>query len=452
MIIRSTLTVLLVATSTYADLNANAVLNGFDVSNSIIPVSEIRRGGPPRDGIPAIDHPKMISHKVLAEGDESQRVLGISLGGKASAYPLLILTRHEVVNDQIDGIPVAITFCPLCGSGMTFQRKVLGIELTFGVSGLLYQSDVLMYDRQTESLWSQLLAQAISGPLAGTKLEYVATEETTLKSWASRHPNTLVLSQNTGYARSYKRNPYEGYLGRRSLVFPVNNRADDRFHPKEKVLGLLGKDSSWAIPYSELSKQGDPITIELDGQTLTVFYDSDSNSAQVRTISGELYPSITAFYFAWYTFHPNTQIYENLQSRSVGPHSSLNVRSSTIRRHTERTQNANKRRKLMNSAELDVTTNNFEKTIGQGVSLVDFWAPWCGPCRTQGPIVNEVAELLGEKVTIGKLNVDENQEIASRYGVSSIPTLIIFKDGQEAERLIGVRRRDELIEKLESYL
>lgn len=106
----------------------------------------------------------------------------------------------------------------------------------------------------------------------------------------------------------------------------------------------------------------------------------------------------------------------------------------------------------MNSTELKITTDNFEQTIGKGVSLVDFWAPWCGPCRTQGPIVDEVAEILGNRAKIGKLNVDEDQEIASRFGVSSIPTLIIFKDGEEQERFVGVQRRDELIQKLGSYL
>lgn len=106
----------------------------------------------------------------------------------------------------------------------------------------------------------------------------------------------------------------------------------------------------------------------------------------------------------------------------------------------------------MNSTELKITTENFEQTVVKGVSLVGFWAPWCGPCRTQSPIVDEVAQILGNRAKIGKLDVDENQEVASRLGVSSIPTLIIFKDGEEKERLVGVRRKDELIQKIGSHL
>ena len=137
-------------------------LCGFDTSRHSIPVDDIYDGGPGKDGIPAILHPKFISAE---EADQtflkkSDRILGIVQNGQAKAYPIKILNWHEIVNDRIGGASIVVTYCPLCGTGMVFDTKVNGRELTFGVSGLLYQSDMLLYDHQTESLWSQIKSEA----------------------------------------------------------------------------------------------------------------------------------------------------------------------------------------------------------------------------------------------------------------------------------------------------
>ena len=146
-------------------------LSGWDYSKHSIPLKDIQSGGPPKDGIPAIDDPQFVSAAIADRTflKNSDRVLTLVLGGKKKAYPIKILNWHEIVNDKLAGRSVVVTFCPLCGTGMVFSRNIAGREMDFGVSGLLYQSDVLLYDRQTESLWSQIKMQAVTGSMTGTR-------------------------------------------------------------------------------------------------------------------------------------------------------------------------------------------------------------------------------------------------------------------------------------------
>lgn len=147
--------------------------------------------------------------------------------------------------------PVVITYCPLCGSGIAFDAAVKGKVKTFGVSGLLYNSDILLYDRETESLWSQLRYKAVSGPMEGEQLEVLNTTNTTWKAWKSKHPKTLVLSEDTGFNRNYESDPYPGYESSSDIYFAVSEK-DDRFHPKETVIGLEVNGKFKAYPFSEL--------------------------------------------------------------------------------------------------------------------------------------------------------------------------------------------------------
>ena len=144
--------------------------NGFDLSNTTLPREEILHGGPPRDGIPALSDPKLIAAEAASYLEPTSRVVGITLKGKSRAYPIAILNWHEIVNDEIDGQRFAVTYCPLCGTAVTFDATIDGTPTDFGVSGLLYNSDVLLYDRDTESLWSQILGQSVSGERVGTRL------------------------------------------------------------------------------------------------------------------------------------------------------------------------------------------------------------------------------------------------------------------------------------------
>ena len=170
----------------------------FDLTKHSVPLDQIADGGPGKDGIPAILAPRFVSAGEATFLQDTDRVLGLTQGADAKAYPIKILNWHEIVNDVVGGKPVVVTYCPLCGTGIAFDAAILGQRRSFGVSGLLYQSDLLMYDHQTESLWSQIGMHAVAGPLTGEKLTPVFLEHTTWGEWRAAHPATLVLSTKTG--------------------------------------------------------------------------------------------------------------------------------------------------------------------------------------------------------------------------------------------------------------
>jgi hypothetical protein len=230
-----------------------SLLNGFDLQGALVPAEAILPGGPPRDGIPAIDRPRFVdaARSGLAPKD---RVLGLRLGREARAYPVRILNWHEIVNDRVDGRPVAVTYCPLCGSGVAFDARVAGQEASFGVSGLLYNSDVLLYDRGTQWLWSQIMGRAISGPLKGTPLVSLPLMHTSWADWRAREPATRVLSADTGNPRDYSRDPYEGFEAVPRPVFDVQHR-DDRAYIKEWVLGVVVDGQAKAYPFERLARR-----------------------------------------------------------------------------------------------------------------------------------------------------------------------------------------------------
>lgn len=290
-----------------------AEYNGFDVQGALVPVEAIERGGPPRDGIPSIDRPRLVTaaRSGLNAGD---RVLGLSHKGVVRAYPVRILNWHEIVNDRLAGDPVAVTYCPLCGTGMAFDARVGGgaaaRELSFGVSGLLFNSDVLLYDRATSSLWSQLRQQAISGPLKGSMLTAWPLEHTTWEDWHRRFPATEVLSFETGVARDYDRDPYAGYEAVNRLMFQVQHR-DERVAPKEWVLGLSVGKARKAYPFRTLATRVDKTGVledRLGGEVVRIRYDPRHRTARAEDAAGKPLASVLAFWFAWVAFHPQTEL------------------------------------------------------------------------------------------------------------------------------------------------
>src|SRR5206468_3246489 len=166
-----------------------AVQNGFDLSKATVRQDEILPGGPPRDGIPAIDQPRFVKPGEASFLREDDRIVGVKVDNEKRAYPLRILAWHEIVNDQIGDRAIAVTYCPLTGTGIVFDRRVNGRKLTFGVSGLLYQSNLLMYDRETESLWPQVAMKAVSGSQVGAELRWLPSEHTTWRAWREAHPD-----------------------------------------------------------------------------------------------------------------------------------------------------------------------------------------------------------------------------------------------------------------------
>jgi hypothetical protein len=302
------LVLLVIQSMTASTATAGPLKNGFDLTDALVPGNEIHSGGPPRDGIPAIDKPRFVTATAASflKGDE--RVLGIRHNGVSKAYPITILSWHEIVNDRFAGDPVAISYCPLCGTGIAYLAQTGDQALTFGVSGLLYNSDMLLYDRNTGSLWSQIMRQAISGPMKGVKLEAIPLEHTRWSEWQQRHPDTQVLSTDTGYRRDYSSNPYQGYEQSRKLWFPVQAQ-DDRYHPKETVLGVELDGHFKAYPFVELGKTVGDVHDTLAGRKIVVQYDRDSRSATAAMVNGDRLPAVTAFWFAWYAFHPDTAVY-----------------------------------------------------------------------------------------------------------------------------------------------
>ena len=288
--------------------DSHASFNGFQVEPHAIPLEEISSGGPPRDGIPALMNPQFLPADKAEFLSPHDRVLGIQGTHQAKAYPIAILIWHEIVNDTLDATPVVITYCPLCGTGMGFLRRVGSHILTFGVSGLLYQSDVLMYDHQTKSLWSQIAMQAVTGKNLGQRLEPIFLEHTTWSTWRKRHPNTLALSRETGFTRDYSRDPYEAYALTDRLMFPPA-RQDNRLSPKEWVLGVEVGGKFKAYSFSTLEGMGQAFSDSLHDQNYVVCWDEQARSAKVVDTMGEPFPTLTAYWFAWYAFHPDTEVF-----------------------------------------------------------------------------------------------------------------------------------------------
>ncbi len=304
-----TLLTLLVTSAALSQCLASDAFNDFDINNSSIPRNEIHRGGPPRDGIPSIDKPVFVSANQAKHLKVQDRVLGLQRNGISKAYPISIMNWHEIVNDEIGGEAVVVSFCPLCGTGVAFAAHAGGKQLNFGVSGLLYNSDVLLYDRETESLWSQLLTRAVSGPMKDTRLKLISLEHTSWADWQKRHPQTLVLSTDTGYSRDYGRDPYAGYEDSQGIYFPVSHR-DPRYHPKERVLGLEIDGQFKAYPFAELSRTKGLIQDQFNGKELVIHYDQASHSARVNDATGKPLAGINAFWFAWIAFHPETSVFK----------------------------------------------------------------------------------------------------------------------------------------------
>ncbi|MCZ6711584.1 MAG: DUF3179 domain-containing protein [Gammaproteobacteria bacterium] len=284
--------------------------NGFQLQPGLLKPAQIRSGGPPKDGIPAINRPQFVRANDVDFLAPEDRVLGLDLDGVPRAYAVKILDWHEVVNDWTRPSRVVVTYCPLCGSGMAFRVD----DDRFGVSGLLYNSDVLLYDLATESLWSQILGKAVTGDRMGTELTQVPLVHTSWKQWVKRHPGTWALSTDTGYRSAtnssdggYRRSAqYVAYERSRSLWQPVAHR-DRRFHPKEWVLGLELAGVFKAYPFSVLDEAQTPLLDLVAGRQVKIHF--DDNTAWAEDRDGALLPAVRMFWFAWYAFHPDTSVY-----------------------------------------------------------------------------------------------------------------------------------------------
>jgi len=310
-----------------------------------VPLDKIRGGGPPKDGIPSIDDPKFVSASDEEFVSDSDIVIGLEINGDVKAYPLFIMVWHEIVNDSVGGTPVSITYCPLCYTNQVFERILDGKVVEFGTSGKLYNSNLVMYDRLTGSYWSQALGEAITGELTGQKLKIIPFDVISWGDWKKIHPDTLVLTTETGHIRAYGVDPYGNYYTDSRILFPVEHQ-DDRMHQKEIILGFHEDSTYKAYKQDDVEDENiindfisnTPIMLVsehegntrafervVNGETLEFEYVDgkiiDMNTDSVWSyegvaISGEMkgtelkrVPFNPGFWFEWIAFHPETELY-----------------------------------------------------------------------------------------------------------------------------------------------
>jgi len=335
-----------------------------DFSIHTIPYSEVLSGGPPKDGIPAIDSPNFVSASEADEWlEDVEPVILIERNGDARAYPIQILMWHEIVNDEVGGEPVVVTFCPLCNTGIAFERSVNGQVLDFGTTGRLRNSNLIMYDRPTETWWQQATGEGVAGELTGTQLVFLPAAMISWEDFKAAHPDGLVLSRDTGFTRSYGNNPYAGYDNINSSPFLFRGETPDELPAMARVLTVELGGEAVAYPNAVLKEMhvvNDTISDEelvviweagtasalddslfatssdvgaanvyardLDGQTLKFVYDGakivDEQTGSEWNILGQaesgdlagkqLRPIIAVnhFWFSWAAFMPETRIYQ----------------------------------------------------------------------------------------------------------------------------------------------
>lgn len=327
----------------------------------LVDVGEIRPGGPPPDGIPPVDDPRFLRATDVAFLADDEPVLALEINGDARAYPIQIMTWHEIVNDTVGDIPVTVSYCPLCNSAIAYDRRLGDRILDFGTSGMLYNSALVMYDRQTESLWSHFTGEAITGHLTGATLDVIPVQTVSWEAWHGAHSDGLVLSRDTGFSRDYGRNPYPGYDDVDSQPFLFTGEVDGRYAAQTRVVGIDVGDEAVAVVLDHLREEriveldiaGTPIVAwhvpgtssaldadsiaegrdvgatgvfgrRADGQLLSFepdrdgFRDRETNSSWNvlgRAIAGPLAGSqlepithVDTFWFAWAAFRPTTEV------------------------------------------------------------------------------------------------------------------------------------------------
>jgi hypothetical protein len=342
--------------STQSQIASSSGQNNNSATTQVVPLDQIVSGGPPRDGIPSIDNPKFVSTEEASSNflQGSDLVIGLEINGDVRAYPLKILVWHEIVNDAVGGTPVAVTYCPLCFTSQVFNRTVDGQVVEFGTSGKLYNSNLVMYDRTSESLWSQAMAKGIVGKHAGRDLEKIPFDVAAWNEWKKLHPESRVLSINTGFGRPYGVDPYGNYYTEPNILFPVSHK-DDRLGPKEIVIGLENNGNHKAYLISDIENKkvvndaignkqialvslepfmvhifNRSIQLESGGSqvtTLQLEYESSSNllvdketgtkwNFDGKAVEGSMkgksltrLPLDEGFWFSRVAFHPDTQVY-----------------------------------------------------------------------------------------------------------------------------------------------
>lgn len=282
-----------------------------------VDIDEVHQGCPNRDCIPSIDEPGFAGPDDAPDVADEDLVLGLDHAGVQRAYPAFILNHHEIVNDVLAGEPIAVTFCPLCGSGVAFRRVVGGETVEFGVSGLLHNSDLILYDRASNSLWQQITGVAIAGPHRGEALSAVPLTMTTWAEWRRAHPDTEVLIADGGRRLAVgSKRPYGDYDSSKRLMFPANSGAARILHPKQVVHGVRMPEGAVAVSERRLAAET-RLTVSLGDLDLNWRREADGSVHVVRSDTGERVLAHRMFWFAWYSFNTDTALLDT--EREVMP-------------------------------------------------------------------------------------------------------------------------------------
>jgi len=294
--------------------------NKTDFNKTSIDFTEILSGGPPKDGIPSIDNPKFVELDKMSDLAGTEPVIGLEINGDARAYPLRILIWHEIVNDVIGGTPVAVTYCPLCNSAIVFDRRFEGKVLDFGTTGKLRNSDLVMYDRQTESWWQQFIGTAIVGEYNGKELTGIPARLESFDNFKARYPGGKILVPNNENTRRYGNNPYVGYDSS-SRPFLYDGEMPKDINPMARVVVVKAGGKPRAVTLELLRKKGE-ITLgdislkwkkgqnsALDSSEIAKGRDVGNVVAQRITASGakDVVYDVT-FAFVFHAFHPKQPI------------------------------------------------------------------------------------------------------------------------------------------------
>jgi len=438
-----------------------------DFSRHTVPYSEILSGGPPKDGIPAIDAPQFTTVEAAdAWIEDVEPVVFMQIDGDARAYPVQILMWHEIANDVIGDTPVAVTYCPLCNTAIAFERRIDDMVLDFGTTGRLRFSNLIMYDRQTETWWQQATGEGIAGQFAGRQLEFLPAPMISWADFKAAHPDGKVLSRFTGSERQYGRNPYAGYDNPNNVPFLYDGPpTPGQLLPMARVLTIDLNDDTVAYPYATLEEVavandvvgGVPIVVlwqpgvasALDRFSLAEGRDVGAAAAFSREINGEIVVfrtvegqivddatgtvwnvlgrgadgplsghqlapvvGIDHFWFSWAAFKPETRVYQpeeqaDLPGEASGDRSGQDTGATPV----ERT--------AVNDLELDfeiVVYHGVDALGGERVLLsdvlaqgrpvmVEFWAGLCPLCRRALPDVQEAHRRYGDRVTIVGIDI-----------------------------------------------
>lgn len=332
-----------------------------DHPDPLIDPDEVISGGPPPDGIPPIDEPTFLRADEVEFLEDAEPVLALTVGDETRAYPVQVMIWHEIVNDTVDGVPVTVTYCPLCNSAIAYDRRLGDRVLDFGTSGMLYNSALIMYDRQTETLWSHFTGEAAIGHLTGEVLDVLPVSTVSWQDWRAANPDGLVLSRDTGFERSYGTNPYPGYDDIDSAPFLFDEEVDGRLAAKERVLGIERGGDAAAVRLDTLRADGvreldlgpdklvawvlDGTTSALDAGTVSDGRDVGATGVFSRVVDGreltfertddgfvddqttstwnvfgeatggplagtrlDAVPHVDTFWFAWGAFQPDTTV------------------------------------------------------------------------------------------------------------------------------------------------